>query len=175
MADNINVLDAVGATKTLRATDNSGVHIPHHIVDDIVSQPPRTAAADSITAKLATDAIHDGATPLTPKFAVVGASSSGNNELVAAVTGKRIRVLAVAIVGAGTAVGAYFRTSSGGAAIFGSSSSPIPIDKSGAAGPAGLVLPFNPIGWMQTASGEALGLNLSAAQAVTGGLVYVEV
>ena len=38
----------------------------------------------------------------------------------------------------------------------------------------GFTLPFCPVGWFQTIAGEALDLNLSAAKAVGGALVYVE-
>ena len=65
MADNIAVLDGAGASKTVRTTDTAGVHTPHHNVSllDALS-----ALIDTITAKLATDAIMNGTTALTPKF-----------------------------------------------------------------------------------------------------------
>jgi uncharacterized lipoprotein YbaY len=39
----------------------------------------------------------------------------------------------------------------------------------------GFVLPFNPVGWFETASNTLLNLELSAAISVDGSLVYVEV
>ena len=41
-------------------------------------------------------------TVVTPKFAVITASSSGNNSLVSAVSGKKIRVLALWLTANGT-------------------------------------------------------------------------
>ena len=40
---------------------------------------------------------------------------------------------------------------------------------------SGFVLPFNPVGWFETASATLLNLELSAAISVDGSLVYVEV
>jgi hypothetical protein len=40
---------------------------------------------------------------------------------------------------------------------------------------SGIVRPFNPAGWFETAAGALLNLNLSAAIAVGGCLAYVEV
>lgn len=130
----------------------------------VSSQPARTATTDNIGAKLGTDAIMNGTTALTPKFAVIAASSSGDNQIVAAVSGKKIRVLAYNMVANG-AVNAKFQSDA--------------TDKTGlkyfdAAG-AGICAPFNPVGWFETVAGEKLDLNLSGAVAVGGELVYVEV
>lgn len=113
-------------------------------------------------------AVHDskhialGNDLLTPLFGSIAVSSSGNNEVVAAVAGYRIRVLAYNFMSAG-AVNAKWRTAS--------------TDLTGlsymdAAG-KGKVAPFSPVGWFQTAAGEALNLNLSTNVAVGGELVYV--
>jgi hypothetical protein len=130
-----------------------------------------TAAADTTTlsptkAVLATDAIVNGTAQLTPKFAVIAASTSGNNTLVAAVASKKIRVLAYNIIGNG-AVNAKFQTGAGGTDLTGL--------KYIAAAGGGICAPFNPVGWFETASGALLNLNLSGAIAVGGELVYVEV
>lgn len=96
------------------------------------------------------------------KTASVDASSLGSNEVVPAVSGKSINVLAVAVVSklandvkflsAATQIGPT-----------------LPLGANG-----GFVLPHNPYGWFNTASGEALNLNLSVATA-TGVLVtYIE-
>jgi hypothetical protein len=39
----------------------------------------------------------------------------------------------------------------------------------------GIVLPFNPAGWFETAVNTLLNLNLSAATPVGGGITYIEV
>jgi hypothetical protein len=51
-----------------------------------------------------------------------------------------------------------------------------PTDLTGFAYPApngGLVLPYNPVGWFQTLSGESLDINLSIGVAIGGCLSYV--
>ncbi len=45
MANNLDVLDAAGATKTVKSTDNAGVHTPHHNVDSL---PPLPAGGNNI-------------------------------------------------------------------------------------------------------------------------------
>lgn len=99
------------------------------------------------------------------KYAKISASSSGNNTLVAAVTGKKIRLVAVAMMAA-AAVNAKFQTAAGGT------------DLTGLFYPAangGFVLPYNEEGWFETVVGELLNLNLSGAVAVGGCLTYQEV
>jgi hypothetical protein len=135
---------------------------------DVLSQPARVATTDNIGAKIATDAIMNGTTALTPKFAAIAAASSGSNTLVAAVTSKKIRVLALmGVVNAATNI--YFDDGASNI-IFGGSTNKIELVAN-----QGFVLQFNPIGWMETASGQALRVNLSAANKFSGGVVYVEV
>ncbi len=141
---------------------NSGVDIGDV---DVTSQPARAATTDTITAKLATDAIQNGTTALTPKFAVISASTSGNNTLVAAVTSKKIRVLAYNFIANGT-VNAKFQSGAGGTDLTGLKY---------CVANSGICAPFNPVGWFETAANTLLNLNLSAAIAVGGELVYVEV
>ena len=40
MADNIQIKDSAGSDRTMRTTDNSGVHTPHHVVSDMVAYDP---------------------------------------------------------------------------------------------------------------------------------------
>ena len=101
--------------------------------------------------------------------AVIAASSSGNNEIVAAhtsPTAKKIQVIAYWLSSSGT-VNAKWRSAS--------------TDKSGllyCVANVGIVVPglalsdeeFKP--WYETVAGEALNLNLSAAVAVGGAVVY---
>lgn len=133
---------------------------------DVLSQPARAATTDTITAKLATDCIQNGTTALTPKYAKISASSSGNNTVVAAVTSKKIRVLGWNLVGNG-AVNAKWQDGAGGTDLTG-------LYYVAAAG-GGICVPFNPVGWFETSSNTLLNLNLSGAVAVGGSLCYVEV
>lgn len=40
MADNIQITDSAGSDRTMRTTNNSGVHTPHHVVSDMVAYDP---------------------------------------------------------------------------------------------------------------------------------------
>lgn len=167
---NVGTVTAVtGITNALPAGTNNIGDV------DVLTQPARARATDTISAAIATDALMSGTTALTPKFAKISAAASGDNTLVAAVTSKKIRVLSLFLVNSGTAVSVYFTSGAGGTAISGDSTNKIPLDKTGAAGPAGFSLGHNPQGWFETASGAALMLNLSAAQGVAGHLTYLEV
>lgn len=102
---------------------------------------------------------------LTPKYAVLDVGASGNNTLIAAVASKKIRVLAAFLIAAGT-VNVRFQSGAGGTALTG---------QVNLVANAGFVLPFNPVGWFETAVNTLLNLELSAAVSVDGSLVYVEV
>ena len=132
---------------------------------DVITQPARAATTDTITVKLATDAIQNGTTALTPKYAVIDAALSGDNTLVAAVTSKKIRVLALFVVAAG-AVNVRLESGAAGTALTG---------QMNLTTNSGFVLPFNPVGLFETAVTTLLNLELSAAISVDGSLTYVEV
>ena len=112
-----------------------------------------------------TGSIYNGPTPLLPKFAKIDAASSGDNTLVSAVTGKKLRVLALFLVSTGT-VTTRFESGASGTALTG---------QMDLTAQTGFVLPFNPVGWFETASGSLLNLELSGATSVDGCLTYVEV
>ena len=99
------------------------------------------------------------------KRAAIDAASSGDNTLVAAVTGKKIRVLALAITMTGTAVTIRFEDGAGGTALTG--------QMQPTQGQTG-TLPFNPGGWFETSAATLLNLELGGAQSVDGVLVYIE-
>lgn len=160
-ADIVAALPA-GTNAIGKLAANSGVDIGDV---DVTSQPARAATVDAITAKLATDTIQNGLTALTPKFAVIDAATSGDNTLVASVAGKKIRVLALFLVAAGT-VTTRFESGAGGTALTG---------QMNLVANSGFSLPFNPVGWFETAATTLLNLELSAAVSVDGCLTYVEV
>lgn len=99
-----------------------------------------------------------------PKYAVIDTAAT-DTTLVAAVAGKKIRVLAVVVDAAGT-VTARFESGTGGTALTGQMTF---------AAATSEVMPFNPVGWFETAAGALLNLELSAAVSVDGCLVYIEV
>lgn len=103
------------------------------------------------------------------KYASTAAATTGDNTLVAAVSSKKIRVLALAII-AGTAGNIYFTSGVGGTVIFGGSTNKIALAANG-----GFVLPFNAAGWFETAASALLNLNASSVGPFSGGIVYEEV
>lgn len=131
---------------------------------------PVVAASNQSTLSVAQDTslLCNGAsgTTLTPKYAVITASSSGATTIVAAVTSKKIRVLA-------------WDVKVNAAVNFKWQSHVTPTDKTGlyynAGQGDGVARAFNPVGYFETISGEALDINLSGAVAVGGCLTYVEV
>ncbi len=102
---------------------------------------------------------------VTPKYAVINAAGAGDNTIVAAVTGKKIRVISYALV-AITANTCRFESGASGTALTGQMSLGITgVLSSG----------FNPMGHFQTADGALLNLELSAATNVSGHVTYLEV
>ena len=118
-----------------------------------------------IIAPLSGSVYGNTATPLLVKRAAIDAASSGDNTLVAAVTGKKIRVLSLFYLAAGT-VTTRFESGAGGTALTGQLQH---------TAQTGMVLPDNPHGWFETAAGSLLNLELSGAVSVDGALTYVEV
>lgn len=99
------------------------------------------------------------------KYAVIAATGIGDNTLVAAVTGKKIRVLSLFLVASGGANTVRLESGASGTALTGL----MDILADGQ-----LVLPENGGGWFETAINTLLNLELSAATLVAGGLTYVE-
>lgn len=141
---------------------NSGVDIGDV---DVTSQPARDRTTDNVGAALVTDALMDDTTACTPKFAAIDAASSGDNTIVAAVTGKKIRVVSAFLVAAGD-VNTRFESGASGSALTG---------QMNLTTNSGFVLPFNPVGWFETASSAILNLELSGATSVDGSITYIEV
>ena len=112
-----------------------------------------------------TDQVGVGKAGVLKKYAVIAAAGSGDNTLVAAVTGKKIRVLALWLTMTGTAVTIRFESGAGGTALSGQAT---PLQGTS------IILPLNELGWFETAAGSLLNLELGGAQAVAGCLVYVE-
>lgn len=101
------------------------------------------------------------------KYAAISASASGNNTIIAASTGQKIVVVSYVVIAAGP----VSITWKSGASS--SLSGAMALAANGGAAPsAGPLAPSGVVGMMETASGEALVLNLSAAVAVGGHLAY---
>ena len=125
------------------------------------------AALTGNTVQLATDTLRNGTTSVTPVFVAINAAASGDNTLLAtAGASNKIRVLALNIV-VGDAVNVRLESGAGGTAMTG-------IYEFNGKGD-GIVLPFSPVGWFETAANTLLNLELSAAVSVDGSFVYVVV
>lgn len=91
----------------------------------------------------------------------ISASTGGNNTLVAASSGRIIRVHACVLVAA-SAVVARFESDADGSPLSGQMSlTTVP-----------LVLPLNHEGWLETVEGELLNLELGTGVQVSGVLNY---
>jgi hypothetical protein len=122
--------------------------------------------SNPVTGTLSTAGLGGPAGPLAVKYAVVAAASSGNNTLVAAVAGKKLRVVAGHLTMTGAAVTIRFESGADGTALTGLMT---PLQGTS------IALPFCPVGHFETAAGVLLNLELGGAQAVAGWVVYVEV
>lgn len=101
------------------------------------------------------------------QYAVVAASTLGDNTLVAAVPSKKIRVMSLVLVASGGANTVRLESDASGVALTGQ----MDIIDNGQ-----LILPYNPAGWCQTAAvNKLLNLELSAGTSVAGVLGYVTV
>lgn len=142
-----------------------GTGVQRVVLATDVALPAGTNLLGSVSSKLGTDSIMDGVTALTPKFAAIAASSSGDNTLVAAVTAKKIRVLSYTLVAAG-AVTCRFEDGAGGTAKSG---------QMALAANGVLTVPFSPVGHFETTANTLLNLELGGAVSVAGHICYVEV
>ena len=159
MADNIDVTP--GSGKTVATTEIGGFQY-----QKIIAADPNTGTAVDVTATVNvaqdTAAIKNGATSLTPKFAAISLAASG--DILALVAAKKIRVVSLFLV-VTSAVTVKFQSGASsdltGAMPFGAN--------------GGISLPYNPVGWFQTVSGEKLNMVLGSSVQVSGGLTYIEV
>lgn len=93
-------------------------------------------------------------------------ATAGDNELVAAVSGKKIRLLSLVAIASGGANTLTLESGTDSGQISGA----MDIADNGP-----LILPHNPCGWVETVAGESLNLILSAATAVGGFFTYQEI
>lgn len=116
---------------------------------------------------MSVDTIKINGQPYVLKRAILAAAATANETLVAAVTGKKIRVLAAAITGSGAAA-VRFESTSGGTAL-----TPV-IQASIASNIGNVVLPFNEHGWFETVAGELLNLERTGVGTSGVAILYVE-
>jgi len=92
-------------------------------------------------------------------------TSAGDNTIVVAVSGKKIRVLSLFLTAA-AAMAVRFESATAGTALTGAMA---------LATGTPLVLPYNPLGWFETIAGELLNLETTTSNACDGALQYIEV
>jgi hypothetical protein len=102
--------------------------------------------------------------PYEVKRASISANTSGDNTLVAAVTDKRIRVVALFMT-VGTAGTARFESGTSDGFLTGAITLAVGTP---------LVLPWNPNGWFETTAGALLNMILSGTLGAAGNLHYQE-
>lgn len=167
MADNF-VANAGSGGSTFAADDISSVLHPRVKVEwgaDGAAVDTSVAAPMPVVAFGESNQLGVAGAPVTVKFAIIDAASSGDNTLLAAVTSKKIRVVSAFLVAAGT-VNARFESGAGGTALTG---------QMNLVANTGFVLPYNPTGWFETASNTLLNMELSAAISCDGSFSYIEV
>lgn len=178
MADNVAV--TAGAGTTIASDDIAGVQYQRikvaHGADGSatdtsstnplpVTAPAAARTTHSIAVALQTDAVMSNLSSLTPKFfSETVVASDTDEELVALVASKKIRVLALAAQCGGTATDITFESSTT------TRKHKIPAGVNG-----GQVLPFNPVGWFETAAGESLTVTTGAGSSCDISGVYIEV
>ncbi|RJR06926.1 hypothetical protein C4588_07255 [Candidatus Parcubacteria bacterium] len=104
-----------------------------------------------------------GKTAIVPKRAAFTAATGADRTIVAAVTDKKIRVLSI-VGGNGTAGTVTFKSTSG------SLSGAIPIPGNGLL----VLIPSDPVGYLETPESEALLVNASAGS-FNGFINYIEI
>lgn len=105
----------------------------------------------------------NGPASIEIKRAVINLAATGT--VVAAVTGRKIRVLQAVFASAAVVT---VTVKSASTALTGA----MTVDGT-AAGP--VVLDFSPVGWWETTAGEALVFTLGSSVQVSGNLVYIEI
>ena len=150
----------------------------NNIGDVDVLTLPALAAGTNLVGKAAAGLdvsnLYDGSTAVVPKFAKLSSASTGNQALVSAVVGKKLRLLSLQILATASTNAVYIND--GTADLYGDSTRKIPLDVTGATGPGGITLPFNPIGWCESAAtNRPLNINLGSANGIIALATYVEV
>lgn len=127
------------------------------------------AQESMLTVSHVANLVNDGNEYASVKFAKIDAASSGDNTLVAAVSGAKIRVLSYTLVPTADVV-VRFESGAGGTALTGQMSLR---QEDGVV--AQNVHASCPQGLFETAASALLNLELSGAVSVDGHLTYVEV
>jgi hypothetical protein len=120
-----------------------------------------------------TDAIFNGTTELTPKFAKIDRVTNADGAAVVnLVSAKKIRVVKLTLISAGT-VSVKWQSSTNNSSGSGVNTDLTPLMSLVAN--VGMSDSYCPVGIIETVAGEGLKLNLNAAVQVSGYLTYLEI
>ncbi len=130
-----------------------------------VTAPAAARATHSIAVAHQTDAIMSGSNTLAPKFvSLTVTASQTDSSVISGVATKKLRVLSMVSHCAGTGTTLLLESGTG-----------TRIHKAANGANGGEVLPFNPIGWFETASGSALTATTGAGSDTELTITYIEV
>lgn len=163
MADNVAITAGSGTTI---AADDIGTGVLAQRVKPVwgpdgTGTDTQVAQPLPVQTTIESTQMSNAGTIVTPKFASISTSSSGNTSLVTADATRKIRVLSYVLVAA-----------SANAVKFQSATTDLCGAMSLAAN-GGVAAPFNPAGHFETAANQALNINLGSALGVQGHLTYV--
>ena len=170
----IGHVDGIEGLLTTIDADTGGILTAVQLIDNAISGsemqvdvvgalPAGSNLIGLVSAGHNTDAIYQGTTSRTVGRAIIDAATSGNNTLLAAQgASNKIRVHSLFLVSAGE-VTVRFESGANGTALTG---------QMNLVANTGFVLPFNPLGWFETAANTLLNLELSAAVSVDGAFQY---
>lgn len=140
---------------------------------DVASIAAGTNLIGKTAAGLRTDALANGTTDVTPKFAKIDRATNADGAAVVNIVSlKKIRVLTLTLVSAGTVSIKWQSTTNNSS---GSGSNTDLTGLMSLVANTGMADVFSPVGLFETVAGEGLKLNLNAAVQVSGYLTYVEI
>lgn len=177
MADNVAITAGAGTSiasddiggvqyqRTKLAWGVDGAAVDASATDPLpVSAPPAARTTHSIAVAQQVDAMMSSNTALTPKyFSETVSASDTDEELIAAVSGKELVIVALAVQCGATATDITFE-----------SSTTTRIHKVRAGANGGQILPFNPVGWFRTVDSASLTCTTGTGSSVEISGVYVE-
>ena len=181
----LTVLDGNGVARTVKTTLDGSDHVPHQKIDSVAGTVAATQSGSwnvAITGsvldgsgRILTDMARNGdgvfvsSTLLTVKRAWANLAVGTDTAFVAAVTSKKIRVLAVVLTAPGPAT-IVFNSKPAGAGVAISQT----FNLGNGVGAGILVLPPEVCGWIETVAGEGLSATV-ATNAVSAHILYAEV
>lgn len=161
----------MSAMTRIYGADGNPIGTPDNPAFFVSLVSPQAVAVEGIAAvRTAGGYVDEYGNVLEVKRAVIDHATSGDNTIVSAVGGKKIRVLSLMLV-ASASVTVRFESGASGTALTGQ----MVLQADGTTKTNGiLVLPDNSRGWFETAASALLNLELSGNVSVDGVVVYVE-